>query len=166
MSGRSSDDHDELRGLEDVDAAFELGGGVSYARPWWEVFAVARHAIGGHESLVGELGMDLIARPSDRLTLRAGPRILFGSDDYAETYFGVSAEEAAVSAFNAYDATGGLLSSGLEVEATYQLTNAWALEGDVRLETLRNDAADSPISAEDDQLSASLAVTRRFNFGF
>lgn len=163
---RSADDYEELTGLEDVDAAFELGGGVSYARPWWEAFVVARYGIGGHESVVGEVGMDLIARPSDRLTLRAGPRILVGSDDYAATYFGVTEAEALASDFDAFEAGGGLMSAGLEVGATYQLTEAWGVEGNVRLERLRGDAADSPITAEDDQVTASLAITRRFNFGF
>ena len=162
---RSPDDYHELEGLEDADAAIEVGGGVSFARSWWEVFAVGRFAIGGHESVVGELGMDLIARPSDRFTLSAGLRILIGSDDYAKTYFSVSIQEAAASSYEAFDATGGVLSSGVEVEATYQLTAAWALEGNVHLERLQNDAADSPITAENDQLSTNFAVTRRFNFG-
>lgn len=166
IPGRSADDYAELTGLEDVDATFELGGGVSYARPWWEAFAVARYGIGGSGAAVGEVGMDLIVSPIDRLTLRAGPRILIGSENYAATYFGVTADEAALSDFEAFEAGGGVMSAGLEVGATYQLTEAWGVEGNVRLERLRNDAADSPITTEDDQVTASLAITRRFNFGF
>jgi outer membrane scaffolding protein for murein synthesis (MipA/OmpV family) len=163
---RSSDDYEELAGLEDVDAAFELGGGIFYAQPWWEVFAVVRYGVTGHESVVADLGMDLIARPSDRVILRAGPRVFLGSDDFAATYFGVTEAEAAESAFPAFDAQGGILSAGLEASIEYRLTGAWGLEGGVRLDRLRNDAADSPITADDNQLSAFLGVTRRFAFEF
>lgn len=163
---RSSDEFEELAGTNDVDAAFELGGGVRYARPWFEAFAVARYGVTGHDSLVGEAGVDFIARPSDRLALRAGPRVLVGSDDYAATYFGVTDGEAASSAFSAFEAEGGLLSSGIEVGADYRLTDEWGLAATARYDRLRGDAAESPITAEDSQFSGSLLVTRRFAFEF
>lgn len=168
---RSSEDDEELEGLDDVDATFEIGGGLSYAQPWYETFAVARYGLGGSEALVGEVGIEFIARPTDRLTLRAGPRILIGSGDYAATYFGVTADEAAASALAGndltdFDASGGVLSSGVVLGAEYRLSDAWGIEGSVRYERLQGDAASSPITDEDDQLSASVAVTRRFEFGF
>jgi outer membrane scaffolding protein for murein synthesis (MipA/OmpV family) len=140
-----------------VDAAFEAGGGLAYQGPWYEAFAVARQGFGGHDGTVAEIGMDVIARPSDRLTLTAGPFLLFGSDDYAATYFSTD---------TGFEAEGGLLSSGVEVGAEYRLSDAWGVEADVRFERLRGDAGDSPVSAEDDQVSAGLAVTRRFTFAF
>lgn len=168
---RTSDDDEELAGLEDIDAAFELGGGLSFARPWYEAFAVARYGIGGSNALVGELGMDFIARPSDRLSLRAGPRVFVGSDDFAATYFGVTEEEAAASvsagtAFTTYDATGGVLSSGIELGAGYRLTDAWGVDASVNFQRLLGDAEDSPITIEDNQVSATVEVTRRFDFRF
>ncbi|MBP1805784.1 MipA/OmpV family protein [Rubellimicrobium aerolatum] len=163
---RSGDDYEELEGLDDIDGAIEIGGGVSYARSWWEVLAVARYGVTGHESWVGEVGMDLISRPTDRLTLRAGPRLLLGTDDYAATYFGVSDAESAASGLAAYDASGGLLTSGVRASASYRLAGAWGLTGEVRYERLVGDAASSPITAEDDQYSASLLVTRRFTVRF
>ena len=166
VSERTADEYDELEGLDDVDATYELGGGGTFSRPWWEVFAVARQGIGGHESLVGEVGMDLISRPTDRLTLRAGPRILVGSDDYALTYFGVTPFEATTSDFAAFEAGGGVMSAGIEIAAAYSLSEKWDVEAQLNFDRLRNDAADSPITVDDDQLGASLALTRRFNFGF
>lgn len=166
IGGRSSDDFDELRGLEDVNASLEIGGGLSYARPWWEAFAVARYGVIGHESLVGEVGMDLIARPMDRLTLRAGPRVTFGADEFASTYFSVTSDEATTSDYAAYEASGGIMTSGIEIGAAYEVSEKWDLEADVRFDRLQNDAADSPITIEDDQVSASLSLTRRFTIGF
>ncbi|WP_176556117.1 MipA/OmpV family protein [Rubellimicrobium rubrum] len=163
---RSADDYEELAGLNDVDGAFELGAGLSYAQPWWEAFAVVRYGVTGHESLVADLGMDLIARPSDRLSLRLGPRAFIGSDDFAQTYFGVTGAEAATSAFSAFDAEGGILSAGLEASVEYRLSDPWGIEAGLRLDRLRNDAAASPITTEDNQLSAFVGVTRRFDLRF
>jgi outer membrane scaffolding protein for murein synthesis (MipA/OmpV family) len=163
---RSSDDYEELAGLEDVDAAIELGGAVRYATSLFGAFAEIRYGVTGHESLVADLGLDLIARPTDRLTLRAGPRIFVGSDDFAATYFGVTEAEAAASSFAAFEAEGGVLSAGVELTADYRLSDLWGLEAGLRFDRFQNAAADSPITAEDDQLTASLAVTRRFDFGF
>lgn len=165
---RDDDDDSELRGLDDVDASFELGGGLRYATRDYQVFGVVRYGVVGHESFVGELGADLFVRPSDRLTLSVGPRALFGDDDYASTYFGVSEAESIASGgnFNAFDADGGLLSSGVEFGAGYRLNENWGVDAVLSYERLRNDAADSPITVDDEQVKASIGVTRRFTLGF
>jgi outer membrane scaffolding protein for murein synthesis (MipA/OmpV family) len=54
----------------------------------------------------------------------------------------------------------------VEVGAEDRLTDAWGLAASVRYDRLRNDAADSPITREDEQVSASLLVTRRFDVRF
>ena len=165
VSERSGDDFEGADRLGDeVDAAFEIGGGVRYAQPWWEAFAVARRGFGGHDGVVGDVGMDLIARPTERLTLRGGPRLFYGNDSYAETYFATADGTGRAGA--GFDASGGLLSSGVEVGAEYRLTQAWGLSANVRYDRLRGDAADSPITQEDEQVSASLLVTRRFDIRF
>lgn len=161
---RSADDYEELQGLDDVDAAIELGGAIRYTESWWDAFAEIRYGVTGHESLVADLGMDFIARPSDRLTLRAGPRLFLAGDDYAATYFGVTGSESDASA--PFEAEGGVLSAGVEVTADYRLSDLWGIEAGVRFDRLKNDAADSPITAEDDQVTAFLGVTRRFALGF
>ena len=163
---RDDDDDGELAGLDDVDAALELGLGLRYATPAYQVFAAARYGVVGHHAWVGEVGADAFLRPSDRLTLRLGPRALFGSDSYADTYFGVSADEAAASAFTEYDPSGGLVSTGVELGAGYRLSENWGIDAAVRYDKLRRDAKDSPISDNDDQLSARIGVTRRFTLGF
>lgn len=163
---RDDADDAELAGLDDIDASLELGAGLRYATPDWQVFGAVRYGVVGHEALVGELGADLFVRPNDRLTLRAGPRAFFGSDDYADTYFGVDADEAAASSFTAFDAEGGLLSAGIELGAGYRINDDWGVDAAIRFERLQNDAADSPITGDDDQVSARIGLTRRFTLGF
>lgn len=165
---RDDADDSELAGLDDVDDALELGVGLRYATRDFEVFGNVRYGVIGHESFVGELGADAFLRPNDRLTLRAGPRAFFGDDDYASTYYGVTAAESAASggSFSAFDADGGLLSAGVELGAGYRINENWGIDAAITYERLRNDAADSPITADDDQVSARIGVTRRFTLGF
>ncbi|MBM2577374.1 MipA/OmpV family protein [Jannaschia sp. Os4] len=163
---RTAGDADELAGTDDVDATLELGAGLRYATDDWQAYGALRYGIGGHETWVGELGADVFARPTDRLTLRAGPRALFGTDDYAATYFGVTAAESAASGLAAFDPDGGLISTGAEFGAGYRLGGGWGIDAAIRYERLRGDAKDSPITLDDEQVSASIGVTRRFTFGF
>ena len=71
----AKDDHDEIRGLDDVDWALELGLGVGYEQRNYRLFADARYGAIGHHSWVGVVGADGIAYPVDGLTLTLGPRL-------------------------------------------------------------------------------------------
>ena len=168
---RNGDEFRELTGTDPLDAALELGGGVTYTTDNFYVFALARYGVTGHDSLVGELGGDAIFRPSDPVELRVGPRLFFGDDDYAQRYFGVTAAEATANQaagydLTAYDAAGGLLSRGIEASAAYAFSEDWGVKATVRYDEFMNDAAESPIvrQGSDTATTASLVVTRRFSF--
>ncbi|KQI67296.1 hypothetical protein AN189_16170 [Loktanella sp. 3ANDIMAR09] len=168
---RTAADYDELAGLNDLDQVIELGGSVSYAIEMAEVFAQVRFGVVGHSSLVADLGGNLIARPNDQLTLKVGPRLFFGDDDYANRYFGVTAQEAVANAaaggtLTAYDAQGGLLSRGIEASAAYAFNPDWGVTATVRYDEYTGDAENSPIVVQgsDTATTASLVVTRRISF--
>ena len=165
---RDSDDYEELRGLDDVDGALELGVGVSYRQEAYEVFGDLRYGVTGHDAIVGEVGADVFFSPSDRLTLSAGPRVFFAEEGYAQEYFGVSPSEAAASGLDAFAADGGALSAGLEVGARYRLNEDWGIEGAVTYDRLVGDAEESPITeaGSADQYGVRVGVTRRITFGF
>ncbi|MEM1428017.1 MAG: MipA/OmpV family protein [Pseudomonadota bacterium] len=168
ITERSSDDYDELDGLDDVDFSLEVGALIGYVWPNVEAFGALRYGVVGHESWVGELGAYYVARPTDDIALRIGPRFLFGSDRYTDTYFGVTEDEAAESDFEAYDPDGGLVSAGVEVIATYQIGRQWWLEGRARWDQFQNDAADSPIVEQGatDQGTLTIGVRRAFVLDF
>ncbi|MEL6642211.1 MAG: MipA/OmpV family protein, partial [Pseudomonadota bacterium] len=173
---RTSDDGAELTGLNDVDAVLEIGGGLDLSdipdgvsQTWGSyAFAEVRYGVVGHEAFVAEAGADLIYAPTSQLAFRVGPRLFGGDDDYTATYFGVTAQEAVASEFEAFDATGGVLSRGISARVNYEINENWGLEGAVTYQEFLNDAADSPIvqggSAE--QTSISLSVTRALTFNF
>lgn len=166
IGGRDPANFDELTGLDVIDPSLEIGGRVEYTTPDFAVFAKLRYGAIGHEAFVAELGGDLQYRASDRFVVSGGPRVLLSDDSYAQTYFGVTGEEADVSAFEAFDAEGGLISAGAQAEAVYTLNDDWQLVGTISYDRLQADAAESPLTASDDQLSGSLVLTRRITFGF
>ena len=169
IGAREASENAELIGLDDVDATVELGFGVAYRETNWQVFGEVRRGFGGHDGVTGTVGADAIFRPDNRLTITAGPRLNLGNDEYASTYFGVSAAEAALSPnFGAYDAEGGLLGAGFEVEAIYRIGEAWAVESAVVYERLLNDAGDSPITqfGSDDQWTVRVGLSRAFTLRF
>lgn len=166
VSGRSAADYSELAGLDSIDTSLELGAGLHYRTQYLYAYADARYGVIGHESAVAEIGADVTFDLTDKLTFSAGPRAVWGSDDYSQTYFGVSAAEAAASSFAQFDASQGFVSSGIEAKATYQFNDVWGLIGKVRYDVLQGDAADSPISFSDDQLTVGLVLNRKVTFGF
>lgn len=168
IGARESGDYDELDGLDDIDPTLELGLGAGYIWPNFEVYADARYGIGGSDAWVGELGANYVARPTDRLSLRIGPRFLYGSENYTDTYFGISDEEAARSQFGAYDPEGGLVSAGVEMIATYRLGERWWLEGGAKWERYQGDAADSPIvqNGSEEATEVRIGIRRAFVLEF
>lgn len=168
LGERKSADHDVLKGLDDVDWSLEAGLGVGYEQRNWRAFTDVRYGFVGHNSWVGEIGADAIAYPMEGLTLTAGPRLNFGTDRFAQTYFGVSDSESKASGLEKYDATGGLLGAGVEIGARYLFNERWGVEGAATWERLTNSAADSPITAtgSEDQYSVRVGITRRISLDF
>ncbi len=168
IGSRRASDNAELAGLRDIDTAVELGFGLIYREDDWQIFGDVRHGFGGHHGVTGTVGFDTIFRPNDRLTITMGPRINFGDSDYASTYFGVTAAEAAASSYSAYAPDGGVLGGGVALEATYRLDDKWAVEGLLSYEKLLNDARLSPITqaGSDDQWTLRIGLSRSFNLQF
>jgi MipA family protein len=168
VSSRKASDNGELRGLEDIDTAIELGLGLFQITERSRVYGEIRRGFGGHEGWVAEAGVDAILRPTDQLVLTAGPRVHWADAAFVDTYFGVTPAEAADSQYAAFSPDGGLVSLGIELNARYDFRNGWGLHGTLGWRQLEGDAARSPIAKEGsrDQVGARLIVTRRLGLRF
>lgn len=168
VPSRNVSDHRELKGLDDIDFAFELGLGYFHITEFSRTFARIRRGFGGHEGWVAEAGVDAILRPNRGLVLTAGPRANWGDAEFSRTYFGVTPNEAMNSRYSPYRPDAGLVSLGLELSAQYDFGNGWGLQGAVGWHRLRNDALRSPITKQGsrDQYDARLIVTRSFRLGY
>jgi outer membrane scaffolding protein for murein synthesis (MipA/OmpV family) len=168
LGERDSNDHDEIRGLDNVPWSLEAGLGVGYEQRNYRAFTDVRYGFVGHNAWVGEIGADAIAYPMDGLTVTLGPRLEFGDDKFAQTYFGVSPSEEAESGLEAFDAKGGLLAAGLELGGRYRFNERWGVEGAASWGRLLNDAADSPVTetGSEDQYRIRLGITRSISLDF
>ena len=166
VGSRDADDHDALRGMEDISAAGEIGVRLGYDLGASTSYVTLRKGFGGHHGLRGELGSKYDYRANDRLTLTGRITADYGSDDFAETYFGVSDAEAATTRFDAYRPDGGFHAVAVGLEARYAMTDTLAVLGAVEYQRLLGDAADSPLVESKGQPSVKLGIVRRFDFRF
>lgn len=163
---REDSDNAALVGLGDVDMAIELGGKVGYETETFEVFAALRHGFGGHHGIVGDLGLNAILHPMDRLTVKAGPRASFADGDYFDTYFSVTPFQSAASGLPVHDAGSGFKDVGLEAEITYDFTEKLRGHLEGGWSRLVGDAADSPIVAaagDENQFHVGVGVSYRLD---
>jgi outer membrane protein len=165
---REASDSNELEGMEDVDWALEVGLGVAYRYDWLRGFVEVRQGFNGYSGQVADFGLDVIATPTEDLTLTLGPRAGWGSDDYMKTYFGISPSEAVDSPLydNSYDADAGFNTVGLAATANYALTDTVTLRMLGGWSRLIGDAGDSPIVKEgsENQFYGGAGLTYRFEF--
>ncbi|WP_158263395.1 MipA/OmpV family protein [Aliiruegeria haliotis] len=168
IGARNSDDYEDLKGLDDIDASLELGLGVVYRERNFEAFADARYGTFGHNSFFGEFGMDGIAYPTDNWELRLGPRVTWGGQGFADTYFSVDSQEALASGMDRFKADGGILGAGFEATARYRFNDLWGIEAGLRGDRMLNDAANSPITERgtEDQFRLRIGITRELILQF
>jgi outer membrane protein len=158
------DDDGDLSGLGDVDTAIEVGGTVSYRMGMFRGLATLRKGFGGHHGWVGEGGVDMILDPTPQLEVSLGPRVHFASDDYLDTYLGVTPAQSAASGLPVFNPDGGVKGVGAAAEGKYRLNRRWAVVGKAGYERLIGDAADSPITdlGSKNQFTANIGLTYRF----
>lgn len=166
VGARIAADHAELAGLDDVDYAVELGGGIGFEGQNFGLFADARQGFFGHTGQLLEFGGDLKYDLTDRLSVSGGPRALFATAPYFDAYFNVTPAEAAASTFSAYSAGTGVVSAGVHIETRYALDDNWALIDTFDHEVFLGGAADSPIvqNGAAHQTSIGLILTRKLQF--
>ena len=94
-----------------------------------------------------------------------GPRLFFASEDYLQTYLGVTPAQAAASGLPVFDPDGGIRGVGLEADFKYRISQRWSVVGEVGYERLVLDAAESPIAelGSENQFAAALGLTYRFD---
>ncbi len=157
MSGR-------LNGLGDVESAPEARLFGEAALMPFVFTADIRHAIGGHEGIIGDVGVYMPVVGNKKLVIFVGPSASFANGRYMQAYFGVGTAQAAASTAQlpAYNAGGGFKNVGFGASGVYYFTDQWFLDADVALERLVASAANSPIVQDKDQLGISVIIGYSF----
>jgi outer membrane scaffolding protein for murein synthesis (MipA/OmpV family) len=160
--GRDEDDNDKLEGLGDVDGSIEAGGFVSYRKKPLRFKLEARQDVNsGHEGALVELSVGANL-PFKKPLVSVALGTTWASDDYMESFFGISSTQSANSGLKTYDADAGIKDISLSMTAGYPLTNRWRLGGKVEYKRLVGDAADSPVVEDENQFLAGIGISYHF----
>ena len=162
---RDDDDFSELAGLGDVDLAVEVGGEVAYRVGMFRALAAVRRGFGGHEGIVGRVGVDAVLHPMHPLSVSVGPRLFFASDDYLDTYLGVTPAQSAASGLPVFDPDNWIRGLGAEADFKYALNRRWSVVGEAGYERLVFDAGDSPIAERGSRNQFAVALGLSYRFG-
>jgi len=170
--GRDEGDNKALRGLGNIDgyvvgtvsleyspvepqSAHFLTGGVDLS------FDVS----GETDGVVASAGLQLNHAIGDSLVISHGPHVTIANDSHTQAYFGITQRQAANSAYNRYEAEGGLQDAGYSVDVHYGITETIGLFFGGGYSKILGDAADSPLvdqEGDDDQFTAYTGVSYRF----
>lgn len=154
--GFGSADNDELLGLEDRRWTIEAGPLIGWRR--WPVHVQLRSywdVANRHNSTTSELEFSLPMQFGRGFFV---PGITFShlSDDYADYYFGVSAQEA--TPLRSEYEPGAVTNTWVGFRLGYELTPQWLLSSTVGIEFLDSAVTASPIVARDRLWSASIGL--------
>jgi outer membrane protein len=144
-----------LGGLGDVPTTAEAGGFLRYRSGAWSAGLELRQGIGGHEALVANISAAYLWRFTSPFYqsggpafFSAGPRATFAGRNYAQTYFGVDAQQSARSGLTPYSPNGGLISFGVGGVAVMPVADRTAISLIAGYERLGSPAADSSLVRE------------------
>ncbi|WP_114377264.1 MipA/OmpV family protein [Elioraea thermophila] len=163
--GRDQDDNARLKGLGDIDGTVR---GRAFASTGIGPFTLSAFvtqdlANNGHGLTLGA-DLEYRARLTPRLSVFGGPGVTWADDTHMETFFGVSPAQAARSAARLprYDARAGFRDVRFTLGAIALITDSTFLQPRVIVSQLVGDAADSPLTTSETQVTAFLIGGIRF----
>jgi len=160
---RKESDNEALRGLGKIDSSID---GVLYGSYDLEIAeleaSIAQDLGDGHEGTLVELGANFFIPVSKKVRIMAGPDMTWASEDYMQSFFGVTSKQAGNSVYSKYDVGSGVKDVGLHLMAEYPITESVSLNAMVEYKRLLGDAADSPIVKSEDQFFGGLMLNYTF----
>ena len=141
---RDQDANEALRGMGDVRLAGEGGAFVSYSDGTYLARAEVRQGFGGHSGVLVDGRLDRVFRASPELILSAGPRLTWGSRDFAETYFGVDQGQAQRTGYETFQPADYWF-AGIAAGATWLIAERWSVIAFGEIGRIFGAAGDSPL---------------------
>lgn len=166
LGRRGQDDDEHLHGLGNINPSPELKIAAEYVVSKefpLVVRADIRRSFGGSNGWIGDLGAYMpLPGSSETFFWFAGPNLTFADSKYMNTWFGVSAEQAANSQYSEYHANPGLKSAGFGVTAVWFFQKHWFATCDFALEQLVGSAKRSPITQRSSNGVLDLSINYKF----
>jgi len=163
-SDTMSDGSDHLRGMGNVKGSALGVVGLGYKLTNWLSAQVQAEVPFSQRDNGAALHFGIVSplyhSPKNSVTL--GLTSSWGTNDYMQTYYGVSAAQSAASGFTQYHAGSGIYACSLNLDWTHNFTESWSVVADAGYTQLAGDARNSPIVQRKASPTGSLTVTYRF----
>lgn len=162
--GRKESRSVALRGMGDVDAQVEFGGFFNHAlSPAWTLTSTLRYGAGQDgNGLVADLGAAYATQLAAQWRLGVGAGLSLANTDHMQSYFGVSAAQAAASGYSAYAPGAGVRNGRVNMALTYLASPRVSITAGISVNTLLGDAADSPLVRRKTSVNGLLAAAYAF----
>lgn len=163
--GREQADGDLLGGLGDVDGGFVLGGYGAYTTNGFTFDASYVDQLTGDDT-GGQLklGASTKLAVTEAVEVTAGIGATYSSNDYMDTFFGVSSAQAGTSTagLTAYNPKAGFKDVNFSLSSDIAIAPKWTMKLGGKYSRLIGDAADSPVIETKNQLTGSIGLIYRF----
>lgn len=148
---RDKNGSDTLDGLGDIDPSVGVGGFMEFnVGPLLANLIMSSQNVGDdNDGLLVTLDTKYTFIASDKLTISPGLSASWADEDYMQGFFGVTDTQAVRSGLRRFDSEAGFKEVGIQLYASYALSTNFSLDGQVGYWRLLNDAADSPIVADE-----------------
>lgn len=167
--GRDQDDNDALRGMGDVGGTAEAGAFLRFQEGGWVAVINAAQGLngGGHRGATVFASLGYGGRLAERWLFSLGPSITWASDNYMQSFFGVTPTQGARAGYAPYSPGAGVKDVGFGSTLTWLATDQIAVTAIAEVKELLNDAADSPLverAGSSTQGFFGLALSYRFSW--
>ncbi|MEO1703404.1 MAG: MipA/OmpV family protein [Pseudomonadota bacterium] len=164
--GREESLSSKLDGLGDVEGGVVLGAFTSYtAGDFFVETGISTQVTGVDDGgYLATAGFGYTAELAPRVSLTARTGLEYASDNYMDRYFSITDIQSANSAqdYAAFDASGGIKNVDVNLSLDFEATERLSLRASGGYSRLLGDAANSPISESDNQLSGGLGFLFQF----
>jgi MipA family protein len=175
QDSRAADRADALAGMEGLDFVATAGVGLSYRTGALEGVVAVSQGLNDDAGLIQTTRL-VYFRPVGRVILGAAAGVALANGKQMRREFGITSAEAArrqalIDAGDgrlesgdgqAYTPDGGLRHLGLGVSLIYPFAARWSLVGIAGMEWLADEAANSPLVRQREQIAGGVGVGYRF----
>jgi outer membrane scaffolding protein for murein synthesis (MipA/OmpV family) len=162
--GRKESRSTALRGMGDIDASAE--GGAFFNCELASGFSFTsslRYGAGNDgKGLLLDIGAAYSALIAQQWRFSVGTALTAANAEYMQSYFGVSATQAAASGYRSFAPKAGVRDVRTSVALSYQISRDISLTGALTATTLVGDAADSPLTRKKSSVNGFAAVSYAF----
>jgi len=164
--GRDVGDAAELGGLGNPDGGLVVGGFAQYGYGGAFADVAASKQVSGlsNSGFLVKFGAGYDFDISARLSSRIYASGTYASEEYMDQYFTISAAQAAasVAGYAAYNAGAGIKNVNLSASVKYEATENLSLRARLGYSRILGDAANSPITINDNQYSGGVGLIFKF----